>query len=114
MSHINYRRLPLSSLAFRMQLRPGTVDEYRRRHAAIWPDLAALLSDHGIHDYSIFADEATLSLFAVMKLRNGANRAALAEHPLMRRWWDHMAPLMAVGPDNRPREWPLVPVFRLD
>jgi len=49
----------------------------------------------------------------VLKLRPGHTVAALPDHPVMRRWWDHMAPLMEVEPGNRPREWPLRQVFHL-
>jgi L-rhamnose mutarotase len=97
--------------AFKMQLKPGVVDEYRRRHDAIWPELSMLLTESGIHDYSIFLDEGTLSLFAVLKLREENTRDTLPDHPVMRRWWDHMAPLMEVEADNRPREWPLPLLF---
>ncbi|WP_336963066.1 L-rhamnose mutarotase [Sphingobium aquiterrae] len=103
-----------STHAFRMQLKPGAVAEYRRRHDEIWPELSALLRQSGIYDYTIFLDEATLSLFAVLKLRDDNDREALPQHPLMRRWWDHMAPLMEVEPGNRPVEWPLLPVFHMD
>jgi len=101
------------SRAFIMQLKPGHVDEYKRRHDAIWPELADLLHASGIYDYSIFLDEDTLQLFAVLKLRPGHTVAALPDHPVMRRWWDHMAPLMEVEPGNRPREWALRQVFYL-
>ena len=101
----------MTTRAFRMKLKPGTVDEYRRRHDAIWPELSQLLHDAGIHDYSIFLDEATLDLFAVMQLRDGHAIAALPEHPVMRRWWDHMAELMEVEPGNRPKERALTQVF---
>jgi L-rhamnose mutarotase len=47
----------------------------------------------------------------VLKLRPGHTVAALPDHPVMRRWWDHMAPLMEVEPGNRPREWALRQVF---
>lgn len=100
--------------AFRMKLKPGHVAEYQRRHDAIWPELAALLRDAGIHDYSIFLDEETLHLFAVLKLREPNQRAALPQHPVMRRWWDYMRDLMETHPDGRPVEWPLLPVFHLD
>ncbi len=100
--------------AFRMQLKPGNAAEYRKRHDEIWPELAQLLRDSGIHDYSIFLDEQTLQLFAVLKLRDDHEREQLPDHPLMRRWWDYMKDLMQTHPDGRPVEWPLVPVFHLD
>ena len=99
--------------AFRMQLKPGMADEYRRRHDEIWPELAELLRDAGIHDYSIFLDPESSALFAVLKLRDGDKRDQLSSHPVMRRWWDHMADIMEVEPDNKPREWPLQPMFHL-
>ena len=100
--------------AFRMKLKPGNVEEYRRRHDAIWPELAGLLQAAGIHDYSIFLDEETLHLFAVLKLREPNQREQLPQHPVMRRWWEYMRDLMETHPDGRPREWPLAPMFHLD
>lgn len=97
--------------AFTMQLKPGAVEEYRRRHDAIWPELAALLRVSGIYDYSIFLDAQTLRLFAVLKRHPGHTAAALPDHPVMRRWWDHMADLMEVEPGNRPKEGALMQVF---
>ena len=100
-------------LAFRMQLKPGVAAEYERRHDDLWPDLAQALRKAGIHDYSIFLDEETLSLFAVLKLTDDNNREALPGHPVMQKWWDYMAPLMEVEPGNKPKEWPLTPLFYL-
>ena len=100
--------------AFRMKLKPGTVAEYRKRHDQIWPELAKLLTDAGIHDYSIFLDEETLHLFAVLKLREPNQRDSLPQHPLMQKWWDYMKDLMYTHPDGRPIEWPLNNVFHLE
>jgi len=99
--------------AFRMQLKPGMVDEYRRRHDEIWPELVDLLRQAGISDYSIFLDEDTLALFAVLRLAEENRRESLPNEPVMKLWWAAMAPLMEVEPDNRPREWPLMPMFHM-
>ncbi|MEO8018905.1 MAG: L-rhamnose mutarotase [Pseudomonadota bacterium] len=97
-----------------MKLKPGTTAEFQRRHDEIWPELAQLLHEAGIYDYSIFLDEETLHLFAVLKLRDGHTRQTLPPHPLMRRWWEYMRDLMYTHPDGRPNEWALLPVFHLD
>ena len=99
--------------AFRMQLKPGMAAEYRRRHDSIWPELAALLREAGVSDYAIFLDPETNALFATLKLSADNHRESLPSHPVMRRWWDHMADIMDVDPDNKPREWPLIPMFYL-
>lgn len=101
----------MTTRAFRMKLKPGAVAEYKRRHDELWPDLSQTLDEAGIHDYSIFLDEETLHLFAVLKLRPGHDIEALPAKPVMQRWWDYMADLMEVEPGNRPREWPLQPMF---
>lgn len=100
--------------AFRMKLKPGMAHEYQRRHEQIWPELARLLGDAGIHDYSIFLDEETLHLFAVFELREPNQRESLPQHPLMRKWWQYMRDLMHTHPDGRPVEWPLKNVFHLE
>ena len=50
--------------AFKMKLYPGFKEEYRKRHAEIWPELVMLLKNEGIGNYSIFLDEETNTLFA--------------------------------------------------
>jgi len=101
----------VTTRAFRMKLKPGTVAEYKRRHDELWPDLARALGEAGIYDYSIFLDEETLHLFAVLKLWPDHKIEALPAKPVMQRWWDYMADLMEVEPGNRPREWPLEQMF---
>ncbi|WUR14530.1 L-rhamnose mutarotase [[Empedobacter] haloabium] len=101
----------MTQQGFKMRLKPGMAEEYRRRHDALWPELAEALTAAGIHDYSIFLDEETLILFAVLKLHPGHTADALPGLPVMRRWWDYMADIMEVEPDNRPCQWPLRPMF---
>ena len=36
--------------AFRMKLKPGCIEEYRKRHDRIWPELVKAHSDCGICD----------------------------------------------------------------
>jgi L-rhamnose mutarotase len=103
----------MKTRAFRMQLKPGTVDEYRRRHDQIWPELREALSGAGIRDYSIFLDPQTLALFAVFKFEDERALDSLPSQQVMQRWWESMVPLMSVKSDNRPVEWPLEQVFHL-
>jgi L-rhamnose mutarotase len=100
--------------AFKMKLKPGNVAEYKRRHDEIWPELSREIRAAGISDYSIFLDEETLTLFAVQKLADKNSAAALPNSPVVRKWWDSMAPLMEVYPDNSPVTKPLKEVFHLD
>jgi L-rhamnose mutarotase len=100
--------------AFKMTLKPGYEAEYQRRHDEIWPELQAALTEAGVHDYSIFLDEETLTLFAVQKLAPDSTHDALPLHPLVKKWWAYMADLMETHPDHEPVSTPLKEVFHLD
>jgi L-rhamnose mutarotase len=99
--------------AFTMQLHPGMEEEYRRRHDEIWPELAQLLKEVGIEDYSIHLDRGTGTLFAVLWRPVDHRMNDLPGHPVMKRWWAHMADIMATNPDNSPVQTPLVTVFHM-
>ena len=103
----------MQKYAFRMQLHPGMAEEYRRRHEAIWPELVALLKLAGIEDYSIHLDLETHALFGVLWRRDDHGMEDLPHHPVMRRWWAHMADLMETHPDGAPVARPLQPMFHL-
>ncbi|MFL4997872.1 MAG: L-rhamnose mutarotase [Microvirga sp.] len=99
--------------AFKMQLNPGMEDEYRRRHDEIWPELVELLKEAGVEDYSIHLDRETGILFGVLWRRTDHSMADLPSHPVMKRWWAHMADIMATNPDQSPVDTPLVTVFHM-
>ncbi len=44
----------MERVGFVMRLLPGQEGEYRRRHAAVWPEMLEALREAGAHDYSIF------------------------------------------------------------
>jgi L-rhamnose mutarotase len=100
-------------IAFTMRLHPGQAEAYRQRHDAIWPELVALLREAGVSDYSIHLDPATHTLFAVLWRRRDHGMAALPDHPVMKRWWAHMADIMDTHPSNEPVVTPLKTVFHL-
>jgi L-rhamnose mutarotase len=100
--------------AFTMKLKSGFAAEYKKRHDELWPEMAGALRAAGISDFSIFLDEETLTLFAVQKLSDNNTAAILSKSPIVRKWWDSMAPLMEVLPDNEPVSKPLKEVFHLD
>lgn len=103
----------LESHAFRMVLFPGMAEEYKRRHDEIWPELATLLTEAGVSDYSIWLDEETHHLFGILKRHRDHQMDRLPLEPVVRRWWDHMADIMQTEPDNTPVQIALRPMFYL-
>lgn len=103
--------MTVEKYAFKMQLNPGMEAEYKKRHDEIWPELVELLREAGVSDYSIHLDPQTNILFGLLSRRKDHTMANLPEHPVMKRWWAHMADIMASNPDNSPIAIDLVPVF---
>lgn len=100
--------------AFKMKLKPGTVEEYKKRHDEIWPELAQAHTDAGIFDYSIYFDEESLTLFAFQKLTDDNTADGLKDLEIVQKWWDHMEDLMETHPNKMPVFKPLHEVFHMD
>ncbi|UHS55546.1 L-rhamnose mutarotase [Agrobacterium vaccinii] len=103
----------LEKYAFKMKLFPGMEAEYRKRHDDIWPELVTLLHEAGVSDYSIHLDPETNILFGVLTRPKHHGMAALPDHPVMKKWWAHMADIMERNPDNSPVARDLITLFHL-
>lgn len=103
----------MQKYAFKMRLNPGCEAEYRKRHDDIWPELVDLLRQAGVSDYSIHLDPETLTLFGVLWRRDDHGMDDLPKHPVMQRWWAHMADIMATNDRNEPLAVGLSTVFHM-
>lgn len=103
----------MQRLAFKMKLKEGKKNEYKKRHDALWPELEELLKAQGVSEYSIFLDKDTHTLFAFQKVSGEEGSQELADNPIVKKWWDYMADIMEVNPDNSPVSIPLEEVFYL-
>ncbi|WP_431197597.1 L-rhamnose mutarotase [Staphylococcus equorum] len=72
-----------------------------------------LLKENGVHDYSIFLNEATGELFAVLDVTDKTAYDNMAQNPICRKWWDYMADIMQVNEDNSPKSTELREMFYL-
>ena len=104
----------MKRVAFKMKLKVGYEEEYKKRHDEIWPELKEKLSRAGIYDYSIFLDKKTLTLFAVQKLKDNNTVEELPSKAIMKKWWDYMKDIMETNPYNSPVTASLEEVFHMD
>lgn len=104
----------MEKYAFKMKLNAGMATEYKRRHDEIPTQLVELLHDAGVSDYSIFLDEETDILFAVMWRIKNHGLADLPQTKIMQRWWAHMADIMTTNGRHEPIVKDLIPVFHMD
>ena len=101
----------MTKVATKMKLYKGFIEEYKKRHNPIWPELQDLLESYGISDYSIFFDETTDSLFAVLTAQDPGRLDHLKAEEIMKKWWTFMKDIMDTNEDHSPVSIPLVEVF---
>ena len=104
----------MKRLAFKMYFNEGQKEEYRRRHAELWPELKKLLKESGISEYSIFLDDETGTLFAFQKVSGEGGSQDLGKTEIVQRWWKYMADIMKTNPDNSPVSFELEEVFYME
>lgn len=104
----------MNRFAFKMKLNPGMADEYKRRHDAIWPELAELLREAGISNYSIHLDADSNTLFGYLERTDQHGMDNLPRHPVMKKWWAYMGDIMATNADGSPIAIPLAEMFYQD
>jgi L-rhamnose mutarotase len=97
--------------SFVMFVHPGQEAEYIRRHDQLWPELAQVLRDHGVHNYSIHLHPETHQLFAYAEIEDEARWAAISGTEVCQKWWKYMADIMPAKPDFSPVAISLREVF---
>jgi L-rhamnose mutarotase len=105
-------------VGFHLQVDPRHLDEYKRRHAAVWPDMREALERSGWHNYSLFLrPDGTLFGYVEVPESLAAAQAAMALEPVNERWQAWMAELFADNSDGTAADQMMVEmdeVFHLD
>lgn len=81
----------MKRICFQLQLKPGRIDEYKQRHAEVWPDMLQALKNSGWHNYSLFLrpDGLLIGYFETEDL--AAAQARMAATEVNARWQAEMA-----------------------
>jgi L-rhamnose mutarotase len=103
-------------IGFTLKVRADRLDEYRRRHTGVWPEMLDALRRAGWHNYSLFLrDDGTL--FGYFETPAGLDeaRAAMAAEPVNARWQAEMASFFeGHGMPADQQMYELEEVFHLD
>lgn len=84
---------------FRLRIKPGTEEEYKKRHQAVYSELLQAFKDYGIQTYSIFMDGTTL--FAYMETEDiNSVMKALEENEANKKWQTHMSDMLIPDDDG--------------
>lgn len=75
---------------FELRVRPDRLEEYKARHAAVWPEILRALKASGWHNYSLFLRSDGLLIGYVESPDLEAARAAMAATEVNARWQSEM------------------------
>lgn len=82
--------------------------EYRKLHAAVWPEVLAKITECNIRNYSIFLKEPENLLFSYFEYVGtdyAADMAKIAADPTTQKWWAVNMPLQRPLDTRKEGEW---------
>ena len=89
-------------------IRPEHIAEYKRLHAAVWPEVLATIAKANIRNYTIFLREPENVMFGYWEYYGSdfaADAAAIAADPKTQEWWALCGPLQAPLDSRGEAEW---------
>lgn len=92
----------MQRVCFQLQVKPERIDEYKARHAEVWPDMLRALADSGWHNYSLFLRDDGLLIGYVETPSLDQAQAAMASTEVNARWQAEMAEFFVELGDARP------------
>lgn len=100
-----------------IQLKPEQYGEYKRLHAAAWPEVLAMIEACHIRNYSIYHRDGLL--FSYFEYHGGdfeADMARMAADPKTQEWWAVCKPCQQPLESAAKGEWwaPMEELFHMD
>jgi L-rhamnose mutarotase len=89
-----------------IKVRPEKLEEYKRLHAAAWPEVLAMISACNLRNYSIYHKDGFLfSYFEYVGEDYAADMAKMAADPVTQQWWELCNPCQEPLETRAPGEW---------
>ena len=89
-----------------IKVRPDAIEEYKRYHAAVWPQVLAMIRSCNIRNYSIYLkDDLLFGCFEYHGSNYAADMAKMAADPKTQQWWAIMMPMQEPFETRAPGEW---------
>lgn len=106
----------MNRVGFVLKVRADLIDEYKRRHESVWPEMLDALSKTGWHNYTLFmAEDGRLFGYFETPADFQAALDGMSREPVNERWQSEMARFFEGTGDHADRMMEeLVEVFHLD
>ena len=83
----------MKRVGFLLKVKQDRLEEYKKHHEAVWPEMLAALRRHGWHNYSLFMrDDGTLFGYFEAAESFQASLEGMAQEEINSQWQTFMAP----------------------
>jgi L-rhamnose mutarotase len=87
-------------------VKPEKIEEYKKLHAAVWPEVLKMIKACNIRNYSIFLkDDKLFSYFEYAGDDFEADMNKMAADPVTQQWWDVCKPCQQPLETRAEGEW---------
>ena len=104
-------------VGFLLKVKPRLLDDYKRHHEVVWPEMLDALRRTGWHNYSLYLrDDGTLFGYLEAEESFEASLKGMESEEANVRWQELMAPYFEIPPGARPDQMmvELEEVFHLE
>ena len=102
----NIKNIKMKRYGQIIKLRPSKIDEYKKLHAAVWPEVKEIIADCNIRNYSIYLkDEILFSYYEYMGDDYDMDMGKMAASPIIQKWWEVCDPCQLPLETREEGEW---------
>jgi len=89
-----------------IRIRHDKLEEYKKIHKNVWPEVAKMITECNITNYSIYHKDGLLfSYFEYVGKDYNSDMSKMAADPITQKWWDICMPMQKPLETRKEGEW---------
>ncbi|MBA7517467.1 L-rhamnose mutarotase [subsurface metagenome] len=89
-----------------IRIKPDKLEEYKRYHANVWPEVLSMIHECNMRNYSIYHKDGYLfAYFEYIGDDFDADMTKMAADPVTQKWWDICKPMQEPLETRVEGEW---------
>ena len=89
-----------------IKLKPSKIDEYKKLHAAVWPEVKKMITECNIRNYSIYLkDRCLFSYYEYIGTDYDMDMKKMTADPATQKWWKLCDPCQEPLETREEGEW---------
>jgi len=89
-----------------IRVKPGKLEEYKRYHADVWPEVLSMIHECNMRNYSIYHKDGYLfAYFEYIGDDFDTDMAKMVAEPVIQKWWDICKPMQEPLETRAEGEW---------